>query len=237
MPRNILKSASINQTNFRDPFHDNTTSDQSPETLATVPVTARARKEMQMSEKPPRDSHDGSGILNNGNKNFTVPRDTILPDVSTSLGNGLKIREYEVSAKNPKEKRKFDVKPAKPISLETKDHNKASKSPKFTTIPLENNSEVLNSISEVPHDHGPNKQAGYVSASTNPVDVKSFSTEPDIPPSVETNLGKGKKSIRKWYRMTRRALMRKQVLRILVGRDLAESAKESIKQSSKVSES
>ncbi|TQS36169.1 hypothetical protein Golomagni_03386 [Golovinomyces magnicellulatus] len=233
MPRNILKSASINQTTFRDPFRDNRTGDQSPATLAAAPVTAIPRKKMQMNEKSPHVSHDGSGGLNNGNKNFTIPRGTKLQDLGTIPVNGLSIREHENSTKNLTKKRKFDVKPAQEVSCESNDHKKASKSPKFSTTPLVNNTDVLNSISEVPHDLEPSKQAGYIPASTNPVDVKSLSTEHDIPPSVETNPGKGKKSIRKWYRMTRRALMRKQVLEILVGRDLAGPAKESIKKSSK----
>ncbi|EPQ62126.1 BgtAc-30463 [Blumeria graminis f. sp. tritici] len=50
---------------------------------------------------------------------------------------------------------------------------------------------------------------------------------------VPTNaiVGTGKKTLRRGYRMTRRALMRKQVLTLLVGRELAGPAKELIKRS------
>ncbi|CCU78873.1 unnamed protein product [Blumeria hordei] len=48
---------------------------------------------------------------------------------------------------------------------------------------------------------------------------------------TNTTIGTGKKTLRKGYRMTRRALMRKQVLTLLVGRELAGPAKELIKRS------
>lgn len=210
------KPISRPQSKFHDPFRDK----YSIKTTA-APGTLSYGREFHINEKS---SQTSLGKANSTDK-VSIPTSSPMPE------------KLDKPANNPD----ITTNSQGMASQETNDEsltefNEGSTPvPVLEELPLSNSNAPLTSISEVFTDIVPVQGTITPLASAIPVDEISLPIAPQVLAVASPDLShprKSKKSFKQAYRMTRRIIMRKGILKILVGRELAGPAKDLIKKSS-----
>ncbi|POS86807.1 hypothetical protein EPUL_001259 [Erysiphe pulchra] len=214
--RMSTESVSKSQSKFHDPFRDK----YSIKTTA-APGTLSYGREFHMNEKSSKLSLCEANSMKKESEPTSSPIPVILhkpandPDAIT---NSQAMTSQETNDESS-----------------TKFNEGSSPVPVLETFPLSTSNAPLTSISEVFTEIVPTQETTAPLESAIPVNEISLPIAPQVLAVATQELPngkKGKKTLRKGYRMTRRVFMRKGILKILVGRKLAGPAKDLIKKSS-----
>ncbi|RKF57496.1 hypothetical protein OnM2_073015 [Erysiphe neolycopersici] len=208
------KPVSRSQPKFHDPFRDK----YSIKTNA-APGTLSYGKEFHMNEKSSKLLLGEAKSINKGSTSTSSPLQGRFDKPDTITNSQTKVSPET----NDESSSKFNE-GSTPVPM-----------PALEKFPLSNSNVPLTSISEVDTDIVPIQETTAPLESALQVDEISLPNPSQVLAVATPELStykKGKNTLRQGYRMTRRVLMRKGVLKILVGRKLAGPAKDLIKKSS-----
>ncbi|KHJ32763.1 hypothetical protein EV44_g1303 [Erysiphe necator] len=218
MSQESSRLVSRSKSKFNDPFRDKYSIKAS-----AAQGTLSYGREIQMNETSSQPSLIGTGEAAYRNKGITSKSSSSL-EIQDRLAKNLdKTEDSEIIADQGTNE-----------ELSSKIDEVTNLLPVPGILLLSSNNPTLTSISEAPNNIVPIHDTNVPlepAFSDNGIGCPVAPEIPALAIQKSSNSKKGKKTLKQGYRMTRRAIMRKGVLQILVGRELAGPAKEIIKRS------